>query len=430
MQQGINRDAIFASAQTNQINQNTPFGSRYYTGEIGAPNRTENVTLDPRLQNILGGQLGVTQGMTDASQGALDRVASAPFDLTQGAADVRRAGPQSFQTSFDKGPGLQYGFESGGPLTRNVSSQFDIQNQIGDTGQIQRRVDLSGLTQIPGSSDFGAERSRVEAALSGRQRRMIDPDLQQPQDTLQPQLANQGFTPGTEGYQKAMESFGRSREMTLGNARDSAIAQAGGEQGRLFGQGLQSRQQGVAERFGTGEFGNTAQAQAYGQALGGGQFANQAQGQDFGQLFQNAQLNNAASDQQSRWNQALAQFNNDSAMSDFGRNLAGAEFGNAARGQQGQYDLNLQGADQALRQQGTGENLTQRNQGFNELAALLTGSPVQPSNPNFTNFDPRAQYNMAQGSPDVMGAYAAQQAARANILGSIFGAAGKIGSSF
>lgn len=50
-----NRQAALDSARLNQVNQWTPFGGTYWTGEIGSPNRAQHTVLNPMLGRILFG---------------------------------------------------------------------------------------------------------------------------------------------------------------------------------------------------------------------------------------------------------------------------------------------------------------------------------------------------------------------------------------
>ena len=53
-QQGFNRESQADAAQLGQPNQVTPWGTTSYSGEIGSPDRTQTVTLNPEDQARLG----------------------------------------------------------------------------------------------------------------------------------------------------------------------------------------------------------------------------------------------------------------------------------------------------------------------------------------------------------------------------------------
>ena len=52
-----NRQAALDSARLNQINQWTPFGGTYWTGEIGSPDRTQHTVYNPALNQAIFGSL-------------------------------------------------------------------------------------------------------------------------------------------------------------------------------------------------------------------------------------------------------------------------------------------------------------------------------------------------------------------------------------
>jgi hypothetical protein len=261
-------------------------------------------------------------------------------------------------------------------------------------------------------------------------------------------LAAQGVTEGSQAYNQEMANLAQQRDQSYSGARDQAINQGFNLEGQMFGQNLAARQQGVGEQFQLGEFGNSSLAQQFGMNQAQAQFQNQAQNQGFGQNQARAQLNNdaammdyqrnlgmaefgnnAAMQDYAR-NQATAQFGNDAASQQYGQNLGAAQFGNDALAQQFNAGLNLQQADQSNRSQSINENILGRNQNINEAMAFVNGAPVSPQNPTFQPF---AQSTAAQAAPDAIGLasanYGNQSAARAQILGSIFGAAGKIGGA-
>lgn len=397
-QSQANQQSLQQAAQYNQFGQVTPFGTQTWSGTIGEPDRTVTTTLNPATQALLNSQLGIAQGLTNQAQNRLDQLPSSQFSLSglPGVIPAERVGINS-------------SFNMGGPLTRGVSTGNKIQGQLADSGPIQKNVSLSGLADLPGVNDFSAERQKVEDALYNRATARLDPRFEQDKRELETRLANQGITQGSDAYATAMGNFGRSRNDAYSSAMNDAILAGGGEQSRMFGLGLQARQQGVGERFGLGEFANQAQAQQFGQNLGAGQFANQAQAQEFGQGFQNAQLANTA------------------AMQDYARNLGAAQFYNDTARASFDQGLDLQNAQMALRNQGINEQILERNQPFNELAAFLGGAPQQP----LPQFGAPAQYS-PMGVPvgDYMSQnYAARANANASLLSGLFGLGGQVGSA-
>jgi len=370
-QNSINAEAIANSARYNRTNQATPFGNLTYSGTPGAAEDTVTTTLSPELQRLLTGQTAISQGLTDQANTRLGQIPTTAFSLA-GAPGVRSA----------EGANIQDSFGMGGPI------QYDI----GDAGAIQRSVDLSGQPSL--STDFESQLNSSRDAAYNSQAQYLDPRFAREQQAMESQLAAQGIPVGSEAYKNAMAQFGETKNQAYQGAQNAATLAGNSLQNQLFGQNLSARQQGVGEQFGLGEFGNSAQQQF------------------FSQLAAKQQANNAAAGQE------------------FGQNMSAADFANQAnmaRFDQGQV---LRGNDIQDRERSINENLLERNQGFNELAAFLNGSPIAPNSPAFAN---TPVYNAAQGSPDATGLaasnYAAKRQASAGMLGSLFGAAGQVGAA-
>ena len=483
MQSGINRADLGYAAGLNQINQTGPFGSVSYSGEIGSPDRTQTTTLTPGMQAVLEGQTRLTGGLTDLAN---QRLAGAPrSDFTlNGQPDVRRAQGVTFgstfnqgpavQNSFDQGPALQSGFnqgapvqtsfDNGGALQRGFDAGGDITRSFDAGGQAQRSVDLSGQPAL--NTDFSKLSQQAQEAAYRQNTKYLDPQFAQQEQSTRARLAAQGVTEGSQAYNQEMNNLAQQRDQSYSGARDQAINQGFNLEGQMFGQNLAARQQGVGEQFQLGEFGNSSLAQQFGMNQAQAQFQNQAQNQGFGQnqaraQFANdatmqdfarnaemARFGNAAAGQQYSQNQGAAQFSNDASNQQYDRNRASAMFGNDAAGQQyaqnmgaaqfgndalaQQFNsgLNLQQADQSNRSQSINENILGRNQNINEAMAFVNGSPISPQNPTFQPF---GQSTAAQAAPDAINMaasnYNTQAQARAAMMGSIFGSAGRLGGA-
>lgn len=409
-QNQINQNAIRDTAGVNQINEVTPFGTRTYTGTIGSNDRTVTDTLSPELQGILNSQIRTTGGLSDIAEGRVGGIPRGDFTLD--------GMPAAGRATLLEGYATPAAFGDVGQAQSSIAAAGDITKSFRDVGQQQRNVDISGIPQIAGINDFSAERNRVEDALFQRGSRRVNEQYDRDLSGLQSQLAAQGITQGSQAYDREMTRLMQNRDDALRAATEGSIINAGGEQGRLFGQSLAARQQGVGEQFSLADLFNQAQSTDYNQAIGRAQFENAAQAQQFGQNEAQARL----------FNEALAQnFGQDFARVNADRdwNMRNAEFINENR--LAQFDL-----DNAARENAINENVLSRNQNLNEIAALISGSPVSPQGQ--LNFQTRAQYNPAQASPDAMGLassnYNAQQQSRAALLGSIFGAAGTLGGGY
>jgi len=84
-QASANRAAVRESALMNQIGQNTPYGSLFYTGEIGSPDRAVNTTLAPAQQAMLDQQNAASLQYGQIANNQLGVVAdqfSSPVDFS------------------------------------------------------------------------------------------------------------------------------------------------------------------------------------------------------------------------------------------------------------------------------------------------------------------------------------------------------------
>lgn len=423
----VNKDAIETAAKFNQINQNNPFGSVSYTGTLGGPDRTQNVTLTPELQKILQGQTGVTQGLTDLANTRLQGAPQDNFTLANQPFVRRAEGPGQYQTSFAAGP-LKFGIDNAGPIQYQVDAGPEAQRSIADAGQVQRGVDLSGAPVL--NSDFSQLSQQAQDAAYRQNQRYLDPQFSQQEDRLRSRLAAQGITEGSPAFQQEMENFGRTRQQAYEGARDEAIGQGFDLEAQMFGQNLAARQQGVGEQFNLGDFSNSALAQQFGMNQAQQQAYNQGIESDFARRLAAGNFYNQAQNQGFGQNAANAQFYNNAAGQEYGQNMGAAQFANDAMAKQFQDGLGLQQADQSWRNQSIGEDITRRNQNINEAMAYVNGAPVSPNMPQFTPF---AQSAAAQASPDMVGLagsnYQAAMQARGGLLGSAFGSLGQLGSA-
>jgi hypothetical protein len=102
-QASANRAAIRESALMNQIGQNTPYGSLFYTGEIGSPDRAVNTTLTPAQQAMLDQQNAASLQYGQIANNQLGVVAdqfSSPVDFSS-VGPAPQAGQGAWQNSYD-----------------------------------------------------------------------------------------------------------------------------------------------------------------------------------------------------------------------------------------------------------------------------------------------------------------------------------------
>lgn len=450
-QGAVNKETAITQAGLNMMNQYTPGGSLEYeqigTWQDGTPRYSAKQTLSPDQQQLydLSNRLQGMYGQTAESQlGSVMGRLSQPFS-TKGAAGgypdpqpntngPRPLGPlpgappvaasspspwggqqqavpapgaemvrtldmsglPGLASNASAGQGVRYGIEGAGPIQTSFADTGSQMRTFGDVGSQQRTLDFSAF------GDPNISRDRVESALMAR----LNPQLTQDRDALETKLANQGLTPGTQAYDQAIDSFNRQ----VNDARLGAIMNAGGEQSRVFGLGLQQ-----------GQFANAGQERDYAQELGRASFWNSGQAQDFGQAKERAGFANQAQAQQFDQNAKDAAFWNAAQDQDFGQSMANASLSNAARSQG--INERLAGANfqNTARQNAISEAIQERQVPLNELAALLSG--VQVQGPSFVN-TPQTGVAGTDITGPIMQQYQQQMAQRNAMMGGLFGLGG------
>lgn len=187
-----NRETAIAQARLNQVNEYTPFGSSVYTptgDEIDGIQQFERTTtLAPEQQDILNKQ--------NAASGALYGLAN----------------------------------DQVGRVSDAVSQPYSYDS-------------------LPAAPEADSEaRQQVVDALYGQYTSRLDPRFEKDQTALQTSLANQGIGVGSDAYNSALESFGRTRNDAYTSALNQAVSSGGAEQSRLFGLEQSARQQAIQEQ--------------------------------------------------------------------------------------------------------------------------------------------------------------------------------------
>lgn len=445
-QAAANTAAATTQANLDRINQYTPTGSSVYsiTGKNsdGTPQYTQTTSLSPIEQQKYDQANQVSLALGNLADSNISRVATAqqtPFDYSS---------ETPLQTSANSGIfGLQSGPTSANPVQTSIANPGAITQaqqgaagpiasmQTGAGGPIQTSLNYSGLSALPGQGDLLAAGNQAANALYSQAASRLDPQWQRQDEATNASLAAQGISANSAAYNRAQQQEYMAKNDAYNQANYSAIQAGGAEQSRLFGIGLQTQQQQQNLIDTQGQFANAAQAQGYGQTLSTTQQQDQAQAQAYQQYLdtinqqndaQNqtytqaqgeAQLANAGNAQQFSQNQAAAAMNNAAQTSAFNQSAANVSLNNAARTQQIQEQTYL------------------RNMPLNDIAALLgTGPGI--ANPTFS-----AVPQVGVAAPDYQGIvqnnynqavsqYNTAQQAQANMLGSIFGAAGTVGAAF
>jgi len=376
-----NLDAARVATAANRVNQVTPYGNLNYaetgTDSYGNPTWTATTSLSDVGQQLLNNQNAASLGLGGTINAALGQVQS-----TMG---------QAFNPNT---PAIQYGGQAPqlgqigqGPQFSQAGTAAQAQG-MGNAPDLQTGLDYQGMEGW----------DKATGLLMSR----LNPQIEQGNERLQAQLANQGIAPGTEAYNRAM--------MQQGQKTNDLLTQA-----QLAGQNVQQNM--------------------FGQALQGGQFANQAMlGQNQAQQGNVALSNQAA--QQNYANQlAGLGFNNQAGQQGYQNQLAAQQQNNQAAqqmfaNQQAGANLSNQAQQQAYNQA-----MTQYNMPLNTLSALRTGSQVQ--NPTFVNTPQQA----TTAGADILGAtqmagnynlgtYNANQASQAGLTSGLLGLGGTLGGAY
>jgi hypothetical protein len=231
--------------------------------------------------NLSGGQ----QDIFNAVQGGEQSAAYRMKDLLGSGVNTSGLTPYAGMPDYAIG-GMYKNLPQAGPIATGFDSG----------GQARTDFSTGGPMAMQGTQDYGAQRSEVENAIMSR----VQPQFDKQRDTLNANLAAQGFNVNTAGYRNAADESNRN----LTDARMQAVLAGGQEQSRLFG--LDQSRLGfnnAASQAQTKQYNdalaamNAGQQQQYNQNQGQAAFANQAQAQQFGQGQQAATFNNAAQTQ-------------------------------------------------------------------------------------------------------------------------------------
>lgn len=460
-QEKTNIASATAQANLNRINQVTPQGSLTYTqngtNADGTPQYTQTQTLSPDEQTKYDQNNKVALALNGLATDNISRVAQAqskPFSYDGMTALKTSVDPRALQegpgaSNFQDGPGAGK-FQDGpgvGAIQTNAQAG-QIRSATGsEMGPIQSGLNYSGLTALPGTSDFSADQKRAADSVYAQAASRLDPQWSQSDSDLKSSLAAQGISENSDAYRRAIDNQGRSKNDAYNQAGFSAQAAGSAEQSRLFGLALNARQQGQNEVNTAGDFANTAEGQAYAQKMGVLDQQNTAQAQDFGQNLSKAQLANAGETQRFNEAAAAALTHNTNETTRFNQEQSAAALHNTNEAQK--FDqaaattathnanqntaFNQDAANVTLNNQARQQQITEaayeRNLPLNDIAALLgTGGGVATP-----DFNPVAQVGVA--APDYQGLvasnyasatdqYKAQQAARSQALGSVFGMVG------
>jgi hypothetical protein len=251
--------------------------------------------------NPLPGTVGAPQGPgNDAQAGGPGGVDAANnYNTGGGPVGTKAMGadvPLHQQPANSLGGFQTQGFQYGLGPTGNIN--MNSMNNAGgyDTNYI-------GAQRMPVGSvgNSGPYQQQMQEAYYNQAKSRLDPQWQNAQNDMSTQLTNQGITPGSEAYNRQMQSFNQGRNDAYGSAANTAIMNSGQEAARM--QGMDINAGNFANQAAQQNYQNRLTSQgAYNQALTGQQgldlaargFGNQAQQQGWNQRMGEAQLNNQA----------------------------------------------------------------------------------------------------------------------------------------
>ena len=452
--------------------QSTPFNYNSETPlQTSANSGQYQLQAGPTQANPVQTSIANPGAITQAQQGAAGTIAQ----MQAGA-----GGPIAQMQAGAGGPITQAQIGYGGPIT-------SLSNGAG--GNIQTALNYSGLSALPGQGDLLAAGNQAANALYSQAASRLDPQWSLQDEKTNASLAAQGISANSAAYQRAQQQEYQAKNDAYNQANYSAIQAGGAEQSRLFGIGLQTQQQQQNLIDTQGNFANAAQAQGYGQALSTAQQqdaaqaqtvqqymdainqqnAAQAQGygqtlsttqqqdaaqaQGYGQTLSTTQQQDAAQAQQyaqymatiqqqnDAQNQTYTQAQGDAALynagnaQQFSQNQAAAAMNNAAQTSAFNQSAANVSLNNAARTQQIQEQTYLRDMPLNDIASLLGTGPgvAQPTFsavPQVGVAAPDYQGIVSNNYNQAVSQYNTAQQAQASMLGSIFGAAGTIGSAF
>lgn len=177
---------------------------------------------DYRMEQLL-------QGSTPPEGPSADAPGAPVADTPQ---DIPMSEPVAPTPDY-RNPYLPYE-EVSGRINSAVGTQFD---------RIMDRPEFAGQNLPQFQTDFGADRRRVEDAMYGRQRELLDDRFGREEESFRQRMADQGIPEGSELFERRYQDFNRAKNDAYESARVSAMQQGSQEQQRQFNQTAQSRNQ-------------------------------------------------------------------------------------------------------------------------------------------------------------------------------------------
>lgn len=295
------------SLNASRYNVNTPDGSSSWSQDPKTGQWTNTSSLNPQNQAIKDSRTNFAGQLSQWLPNAAGQYGATAM------AGANRSGIPQYQFDAGQTPQLQ------APKQQRVTPG-QMQNNVQTTAQ-----DWAGKVQAPvanwaqksANADPWAFDQQASDAMYRANTRYLEPQQQKAQQGLEARLGEQGFVPGTPGYDRAMREMMDSNNQALAQARDTSIL-AGRQYGdQTFDNSQQGLQQGIAGMLSLAGTGINSDANRFSQNLAQGNFRNTAQQQNFGQQVTQANLTrqagldrNATAQQQFDMNLGAGNFRN------------------------------------------------------------------------------------------------------------------------
>lgn len=129
------------------------------------------------------------------------------------------------------------------------------------SGDPVRNVNTSNVPSLVGGDALADQMRAAQDAAYQNATGYLDPQWKNQQDALETKLANQGVMQNSEGWNKAMDDFGRQKQFAYQQAQSNAVTQGNTAQSQLFNQGLLANSNQFSQNLQTGQFSNQVRSQ-------------------------------------------------------------------------------------------------------------------------------------------------------------------------
>ena len=219
-QTDASRQAAQQSSAMNNIDQVGPNGSVTFERDAnGVPTR-QVTRLAPGAQQALDAQNNLSSGLSGTALGMLGNLPTTPFGMPN-----------------------------------------DLPDWI-------KGLDESKLSRMPGSEDNAAARDSYSQAMFDRGMSLMRPEFDSQNRKTEQYLSDRGLPITGEAYEREKNRVSMGQDDAMGRLAMDSVAAGAGEQSRIFGLDLQSRNQGVNEQLTGGQFANETRNNMLGEALG------------------------------------------------------------------------------------------------------------------------------------------------------------------